>query len=71
MRALGHAQLDGRAFPCGLLHDVGMVLLDGTLAEQGVCMPPEAEADRIRDSLAEQGIELLDGPEGTGWSIAD
>ncbi len=30
-----------------------------------------AEADRIRDELAAQGVELLDGPEGTGWTIAD
>ena len=30
-----------------------------------------AEADRIRDSLATQGVELLDGPQGTGWTIAD
>ena len=26
-----------------------------------------AEADRIRDQLAEQGIKLLDGPDGTHW----
>ena len=26
-----------------------------------------AEADRIRDQLAEQGIKLLDGPDGTRW----
>ena len=26
-----------------------------------------AEADRIRDELAEQGVQLLDGPEGTTW----
>jgi cysteinyl-tRNA synthetase len=30
-----------------------------------------AEADRVRDELAAQGVELLDGPEGTGWTIAD
>jgi len=30
-----------------------------------------AEADRIRDSLADQGVELLDGPEGTGWTMTD
>jgi cysteinyl-tRNA synthetase len=29
------------------------------------------EADRIRDALASRGVELLDGPEGTGWTIAD
>ena len=26
-----------------------------------------AEADRIRDSLAEQGVLLEDGPSGTRW----
>ncbi len=26
-----------------------------------------AEADRIRDALADQGVQLLDGPEGTRW----
>jgi len=30
-----------------------------------------AEADRVRDELGAQGVELLDGPEGTGWTIAD
>ncbi len=30
-----------------------------------------AEADRIRDELAAQGVELLDGVEGTGWTITD
>jgi cysteinyl-tRNA synthetase len=30
-----------------------------------------AEADRIRDELAAQGVELLDGPGGTGWTITD
>jgi cysteinyl-tRNA synthetase len=30
-----------------------------------------AEADLIRDQLVAQGVELLDGPEGTGWTIAD
>jgi cysteinyl-tRNA synthetase len=29
------------------------------------------EADRIRDELAELGVELLDGPEGTGWTMED
>ena len=30
-----------------------------------------AAADAIRDELAAQGVELLDGPQGTGWTIAD
>jgi cysteinyl-tRNA synthetase len=29
-----------------------------------------AAADRIRDELAERGIELKDGPEGTTWEVA-
>ena len=29
-----------------------------------------AEADRIRDELASQGIKLLDGPDGTRWERA-
>ncbi len=29
------------------------------------------QADRIRDELANQGVELLDGAEGTGWTITD
>jgi cysteinyl-tRNA synthetase len=29
------------------------------------------EADRIRDELAGHGVELLDGAEGTGWTVAD
>lgn len=28
-----------------------------------------ARSDDIRDKLLEQGVELKDGPEGTGWSI--
>ena len=30
-----------------------------------------AKADRIRAELAGQGVELLDGAEGTGWTITD
>ncbi|MGB5812910.1 MAG: cysteine--tRNA ligase [Polyangiales bacterium] len=30
-----------------------------------------AEADRVRDALAAQGVELLDSAEGTGWGILD
>jgi len=30
-----------------------------------------AAADRIRDELAAQGVELLDGAEGTRWTITD
>jgi len=29
-----------------------------------------ARADQIRDDLAEQGIELKDGPDGTHWEVA-
>ncbi len=29
-----------------------------------------AEADRIRDQLADQGIVIKDGPEGTTWEVA-
>jgi cysteinyl-tRNA synthetase len=28
-----------------------------------------ARSDQIRDALLEQGIELKDGPDGTGWSV--
>ena len=28
-----------------------------------------ARSDAIRDRLLEQGIELKDGPEGTGWTV--
>jgi cysteinyl-tRNA synthetase len=27
------------------------------------------QADFIRDSLSQKGIQLLDGPEGTKWQI--
>ena len=30
-----------------------------------------AEADRIRADLVRQGVELLDGPEGTSWNVTD
>jgi cysteinyl-tRNA synthetase len=30
-----------------------------------------AEADRIRDELADKGVELLDRADGTGWTITD
>jgi cysteinyl-tRNA synthetase len=50
----------------------------GTAIEQRIADRTEArksrdfaEADRIRDELAAQGVELLDGPGGTGWTITD
>ncbi len=52
--------------------------LDAASIEQRIAKRTEArkskdfaEADRIRDELAAQGVELLDGPEGTGWTIGD
>ncbi|RLB43699.1 MAG: cysteine--tRNA ligase, partial [Deltaproteobacteria bacterium] len=52
--------------------------LDAATIEQRIADRTEArkskdfaEADRVRDELAAQGVELLDGPEGTGWTIAD
>jgi cysteinyl-tRNA synthetase len=52
--------------------------LDAAVIEQQITDRTEArnskefaEADRIRDELAAQGVELLDGPEGTGWTISD
>jgi cysteinyl-tRNA synthetase len=52
--------------------------LDGEAIEQQIAARTEArkskdfaEADRIRDALVVQGVELLDGPDGTGWTIAD
>ncbi len=30
-----------------------------------------AEADRIREALAGRGVELLDRPDGTGWTMMD
>jgi cysteinyl-tRNA synthetase len=52
--------------------------LDAAAIEQQIARRTEsrrlkdfAVADRIRDELAAQGVELLDGPEGTGWAISD
>jgi cysteinyl-tRNA synthetase len=52
--------------------------LDAVAIEQQIAERTEARrsrdfavADRIRDELAAQGVELLDGPEGTAWAIAD
>jgi cysteinyl-tRNA synthetase len=52
--------------------------LDAVAIEQQIVKRTQARrskdftlADRIRDELATQGVELLDGPEGTGWAITD
>jgi cysteinyl-tRNA synthetase len=52
--------------------------LDAVAIEEQIAKRTEARrsrnfavADRIRDELASQGVELLDGPEGTGWAITD
>jgi cysteinyl-tRNA synthetase len=52
--------------------------LDAATIEQRIADRTEArkskdfaEADRIRDELAAKGVELLDGADGTGWTIAD
>ena len=51
--------------------------IDGATVESSIVERAEARAqkdfarsDRIRDSLAAQGVELLDGPEGTSWRLA-
>jgi len=47
--------------------------IDAQIAERSEARKSKdfARADRIRDALTNQGVELLDGPEGTGWTIAD
>jgi cysteinyl-tRNA synthetase len=30
-----------------------------------------AEADRVRDALLAAGVVLMDGPNGTEWSVQD
>ncbi len=52
--------------------------LDATIIETKIAERTAArtakdfqEADRIRHELSSLGVELLDGPEGTGWSIED
>ena len=52
--------------------------LDATAIEAQIVARAEArrlkdfaEADRIREALSSLGVELLDGPDGTRWTIAD
>jgi HD-like signal output (HDOD) protein len=53
IRALGHSQSDGRmfgrAFASGLLHDIGMIVLDETLAKSGATISPALSAQEARE----------------------
>ncbi len=60
---------DRRAMASGLeAADIERRIADRTEARKSKDF---GEADRIRDELAALGVELLDGPQGTGWTIAD
>ncbi len=60
---------DRRAMASGLeAADIERRIADRTEARKSKDF---GEADRIRDELAALGVELLDGPEGTGWTMAD
>jgi cysteinyl-tRNA synthetase len=60
---------DRRAHAAGLQADwIEERIEDRSLARKAKDF---AEADRIRDELASKGVELLDRPEGTGWTMTD
>ena len=48
-------------------------VIEGRIADRTAARKSKdfGEADRIRDELAAQGVELLDSAEGTGWTISD
>jgi HD-like signal output (HDOD) protein len=48
-KEMGHAELEARAFPAGLLHDIGMIVLNGALADQPLKRPASATAQGIRE----------------------
>ncbi|MDW3095876.1 MAG: cysteine--tRNA ligase [Gammaproteobacteria bacterium] len=49
--------------------DLDEVMIDGLITQRNQARSEKdfASADRIRDQLAEMGIEILDRPEGTSW----
>ncbi|NNE19260.1 MAG: hypothetical protein HKN10_12370, partial [Myxococcales bacterium] len=60
---------DRRAKACGL----EAAHIERRIAERTEARKSKdfGEADRIREELSALGVELLDGPEGTGWTMGD
>jgi cysteinyl-tRNA synthetase len=56
-----------------LLRDTGLNMADveGLIEERNAARKDKnfARADQIRDELAEKGVQLLDGPQGTSWKV--
>ncbi|GJM44489.1 MAG: hypothetical protein DHS20C21_13310 [Gemmatimonadota bacterium] len=53
VKGIGHPELEGRAFPAGLLHDVGMIVLDEPLVrhrEQGRAVENQETRDMEQDA---------------------
>ena len=75
--ALGLLELDPKDFQEEVkskrLHAMG---LDASVIEQQLLAREEArtqknwsESDRIRDTLAEQGVIVMDTPQGVAWKL--
>lgn len=62
-------QLDPEAFLKGAVSEGDEARIDALIAERAAAKKARnfARADEIRDQLKNEGIELLDGPQGTTW----
>jgi cysteinyl-tRNA synthetase len=73
LREDAHRFLDNKKSKLVSAYDIDIATIESLIAERYQCRQAKnwARSDEIRNQLLQKNIELMDGPEGTSWSIKD